>query len=99
MRSRVYRATGQHEDLLTRVRKRKLKRHGHVTKSQGLAKTILQGKVQGMYPCTEEPHSSSTLALYSLTAINSTGKLRRHSATRHDGLQLYKQESRSDYSH
>ena len=36
-----------YEDLLTSVKRRKLKWYGHVTRSCGLAKTILQGTVQG----------------------------------------------------
>ena len=36
-----------YEDLLTSVNRRKLKWHGHVTQSSGLAKTVLQGTVQG----------------------------------------------------
>ena len=40
-------AIGSHEDLLTTVKRRKLKWYGHVTKSTWLAKTILQGTVQG----------------------------------------------------
>ena len=35
------------EDLLITVKRRKLKWYGHVTRSSGLAKTILQGTVQG----------------------------------------------------
>ena len=40
-------ATGPYEDLLTATKRRKLKWYGHVTRSSGLAKTVLQGKVQG----------------------------------------------------
>ena len=40
-------AIGPHEDLLTTVMRRKLKWYGHVTRSSGLAKRILQGTVQG----------------------------------------------------
>ena len=36
-----------HEDLLTTVKRRELKWYGHVTRSTGLAKTILQGTVEG----------------------------------------------------
>ena len=36
-----------HEDLLTIVKTRKLKWYGHVSRSSGLAKTILQGTVKG----------------------------------------------------
>ena len=47
VRSRITRAVGFHEDLLTTVRRRKLKWYGHVTRSAGLSKTILQGTVRG----------------------------------------------------
>lgn len=47
VRSRVVIAIGPHEDLLTTVKKRKLRWYGHVTRSAGLAKTFLQGTVQG----------------------------------------------------
>ena len=36
-------AIGPYEDLLTSVKRRKLKWYGHVTRSSGLAKTILSG--------------------------------------------------------
>ena len=36
-----------YEDLITGVRKRKLRWYGHITNSTGLAKMILQGTVQG----------------------------------------------------
>ena len=38
---------GPHEDLLTFVKRRKLKWYGHVSRSSGLAITILQGTVKG----------------------------------------------------
>ena len=47
VRNRTRQAIGPHEDLLTRVKRHKLKWYGHVTRSTGLAKTILQGTVQG----------------------------------------------------
>ena len=46
VRNRTRQATGLHEELLT-VKRRKLKLYGHVTRSTWLAKTILQGIVQG----------------------------------------------------
>ena len=46
VRNRVTNTVGHHEDLLTTVKKRKLKWDDHVTRSTGLAKTILQGTVQ-----------------------------------------------------
>ena len=36
-----------HEDLQTIVKRRKLQWHGHVSRSSGLANTILQGTVKG----------------------------------------------------
>ena len=47
VRSRITAAIGPHEDLLSIVKKRKMKWYGHVTRSAGLAKTILQGTVEG----------------------------------------------------
>ena len=44
---RIGNAVGPYEDLLTSVKKCKLKRYGHVTRSSGLAKIILQGTAQG----------------------------------------------------
>ena len=35
------------QDLLTTVKHRKLRWYGHITRSSGLAKTIMQGTVQG----------------------------------------------------
>ena len=43
----TWQAIGPHEDLLITVKRRKLKWYGHITRSSGLAKTILQGTVQG----------------------------------------------------
>ena len=47
VRNRTRQATGPHEDLLTTVKRRKMKCYGHITRSSGLAKTILQGIVLG----------------------------------------------------
>ena len=47
VKARTGNAIGPYEDLLTSVKKCKLKWYGHVTRSSGLAKTILQGTVQG----------------------------------------------------
>ena len=46
VKTRIGNPIGPHEDL-TSVKKRKLKWCGHVTRSSGLAKAILQGTVQG----------------------------------------------------
>ena len=47
VRQKINQAIGSHDDLLTTVKKRKLRWYGHITRSSGLAKTILQGTVQG----------------------------------------------------
>ena len=47
VRAKIQKATGPHEDLLTIVKRRKLQWYGHVSRSLGLAKTILQGTVKG----------------------------------------------------
>ncbi|GFO15932.1 hypothetical protein PoB_004243700 [Plakobranchus ocellatus] len=47
VRRRIKNAIGSHVDLLTIVRQRKLKWYGHTTRSSGLAKTIMQGTVNG----------------------------------------------------
>ena len=47
VRSRIQNAFGVHDDLLTMVKKRKLWWYGHISRSSGMAKTILQGTVKG----------------------------------------------------
>ena len=47
VRAKVQQTIGPHEDLLTIVKRRKLQWYGHVSRSSGLAKTILQGTVKG----------------------------------------------------
>ena len=45
--AKIQRAIGPHEDLLTIVKRRKLQWYGHISRSSGLARTILQGTVKG----------------------------------------------------
>ena len=45
--AKIQQAIGPHEDLLAIVKRRKLQWYGHVSRSSGLAKTILQGTVKG----------------------------------------------------
>ena len=47
VRAKIQQATGPHEDPLTIVKRRKLLWYGYVSRSSGLAKTILQGTVKG----------------------------------------------------
>ena len=46
VRAKIQQAIGPHKDL-TIVKRRKLQWYGHVSRSSGLAKTILQGTVKG----------------------------------------------------
>ena len=47
VRAKIQQAIGTHEDLLTIVKRRKLQWYEHVSRSSGLAKSILQGTVKG----------------------------------------------------
>ena len=47
VRRKIQAAIGEYGELLTLVKKRKLRRFGHVSRSSGLAKTILRGTVKG----------------------------------------------------
>ena len=47
VRAKIQQAIGPYEDLLTIVRRHKLQWYGHVFRSPGLVKTILQGTVKG----------------------------------------------------
>ena len=46
-RAKIQQAIGRYEDFLSIVKRRKLQWYGHVSRSSGLAKTILQGTVKG----------------------------------------------------
>ena len=47
VRAKIQQAIGPHEDLMTIVQRQKLQWYGHVSRSSGQAKTILQGTVKG----------------------------------------------------
>ena len=47
VRVKIQQAIGPHEGLLTVVKRRKLICYGHISRSSGLAKIILQGTVKG----------------------------------------------------
>ena len=46
VRRKIQTAIGEYHELLTLVKKRKIRWFGHVSRSSGLAKTILQGTVK-----------------------------------------------------
>ena len=54
VRRKIQAAIGEYDELLTLVKKRKLRWFGHVSRSSGLAKTILQGTVKKKKRQTEE---------------------------------------------
>ena len=47
VRRKIQAGIGEYDELLTVVKKRKVRWFGHVSRSSGLAKTILQGTVKG----------------------------------------------------
>ena len=47
VRAKIQQAIGPHEYLLTTVKRHKLRWYGHVSRSSGLSKTVLQGTVKG----------------------------------------------------
>ena len=47
VRAKIQQAIEPNEDLPTMVKRRKLQWYGHVSRSSGLVKTILQGTVKG----------------------------------------------------
>ena len=47
VRKKIQAAVGKYDELLTLVKKRNLRWSEHISRSSGLAKTILQGTVQG----------------------------------------------------
>ena len=47
VRAKIQQAIGPHKDFLMIVKRCKLQWYGHVSRSSGLAKTILQGTVKG----------------------------------------------------
>ena len=47
VRAKIQQAIVPHEDVLTIVKRHKLQWYGHVSRSSGLAKAILQGTVKG----------------------------------------------------
>ena len=47
VRRKIQAAIGEYDELLTLVKKRKLRWFGHVSRSAGLAKTIIQGTMKG----------------------------------------------------
>ena len=47
VRSRIRKAIGPYDEVLSTVKRRKMKWYGHVTRASGLAKTVLQDTLRG----------------------------------------------------
>ena len=47
VQSRIRKTIGPYEELLSTVKRHRMKWYGHVTRASGLAKTVLQGTVRG----------------------------------------------------
>ena len=78
VKARIGNAIGPYEDLLTTVKRRKLKWFGHVARSSGLAKTILQGTFKEEDEDADRGNDGKTTSKSGL-ALNGTscyGKLR-----------------------
>ena len=59
VRRKIQAAIGEYDKLLTLVKKRTLRWFGHVSRSSGLAKTILQGTVKGKRSSTRAAENRS----------------------------------------
>ena len=53
-RNRIQNAIGVHDELLTMVKKRKLRWYGHISRSSGMAKTSLDSEMSKKERKTEE---------------------------------------------
>ena len=62
VRGKIQAATGEYYELLTLVKKRKLRWFGHVSRSSGLAKIILQGTVKGKRKETDRRRGGKTIS-------------------------------------
>ena len=62
VRRKIQAAIGEYENLLTLVKKRKPRWFGHVSRSSGLAKTILQGTVKGKEKEADRRRAGNTIS-------------------------------------
>ena len=62
VRRKIQAAIGEYDELLTLVKKRKLRWFGHVSRSSGLAKTILQGTVKGKRKKSRQKRGGKTIS-------------------------------------
>ena len=62
VRRKIQAAIGEYDELLTLVKKRKLRWFGHASRSSGLAKTILQGTVKGKKKGADRKRGGKTIS-------------------------------------
>ena len=62
VRRKIQAAIGEYDELLTLVKIRKLNWFGHVSRSSGLAKTILQGTVTGKEKKADRRRGGKTIS-------------------------------------
>ena len=62
IRRKIQAAIGEYDELLTLVKKRKLRWFGHVSRSSGLAQTILQGTMKGKRKRGRQKKSGKTIS-------------------------------------
>ena len=62
VRRKIQAAIGEYDELLTLIKKRKLRWFGHVSMSSGLAKTILQDTVNGKEKETDRRRGGKTIS-------------------------------------
>ncbi len=97
VRKTIIKHIGPYEDLLATVKRRKLKWYGHVTRSDGLTKVILQGKVEvslrrpwairkraGSTTSRTGPANPSLIGVYSSHGTQPAGVERTDEEVRHD---------------
>ena len=76
VKTRTENAIGPLEDHLTSVKRRRLRWYKHVTRSSGLAKTILQGIVQGARRRNRQKNDGKIISESGL-ALNGTSYCRK----------------------
>ena len=81
----MHSAVGVHDGRLINVKKRKLRLYGHISRSTGLAKTVLQGTVKGARRIGRQKNNGKTTPMHGQEpgleirwGRRKTGKLERY---------------------
>ena len=77
MRNTIRHAITPYEDLITTVRKLKLRWYGHITRSTGLAKMVLQGTVQGRRLKSKQKKKQEDIKISERTGLGLGESLRK----------------------